>query len=227
MALPGPSRYQKQAAARRRTGDITRLADQYQRNVQAITGEYEQAFAQFQQQTKEKLAPYESALERYQTETYPAYEKAAENYRAQSLAFEKKIEGYNKAVASFNTWNPVASDVNYWDFLANYLGGKEADIGLVYEWEQTREVPMVAAYGTVTKRAGPDPGEFTEKFEEKLPTAPDAPTPPEIGAFDASQFDARRGQLETEFKRELGERRSARQRAVSRGGARPLLQGRA
>jgi tetratricopeptide (TPR) repeat protein len=256
MALPGPSRYQKQAAVRRRTGDITRLADQYQKNVQAVTGEYEQAFSQYQAQTKEKMAPYEEALGRY-TEAMPEYEKQASAYAQRLSDYQSRMQAYDTALQAYSTMAekfslPVGQlygDAPGKMYVASYRSSDErrgANIaarafGLnpegaygyyfdfdpnLYEYEATSST-RGGTTGVLYRRGGPDPGEFTERFTEAAPTAPQAPTAPEVPAFDSSQFEARRGQLETEFKRELGERRSARQRAVSRGGARPLLQGRA
>jgi hypothetical protein len=256
MALPGPSRYQKQASARRRTGDITRLADQYQRNVEAITGEYEQAFSQFQAQTKEKMAPYEQALGEY-TAAMPEYEKQAAAYAQRLSDFQNRMQAYNTALEAYSTRTdkfavPVGqltvNNPRGMFYLPSVKSGKSKEMNLalqafglspenltdttvfsvdenLFEYEET-SFSKGGTTGFLYRRAGPDPGAFTEQFTEAAPVAPKiAGAPPEIAAFDASQFEARRGQLETEFQRELGERRSARQRAVSRGGARPLLQG--
>jgi hypothetical protein len=257
MALPGPSRYQKQAAVRRRTGDITRLADQYQRNVQAVTGEYEQAFSQFQAQTRETMAPYEEALGRY-TAAMPEYEKQAAAYAQRLSDYQGRMQAYNTALDLYSTRTekfalPVGEQFTNNPqglmYVTTARGGSSSreanqalrDFGFSpegthgyyfamdpsrFEYVQTGS-SRGGTTGMIYRRGGPDPGAFTEQFTETAPTAPQAPTAPEVPAFDSSQFEARRGQIETEFKREIGERRSARQRAVSRGGARPLLQGRA
>ena len=255
MALPGPSRYQKQAAARRRTGDITRLAEQYQKNVQAVTGEYEQAFAQYQAQTREAMAPYEEALGRY-TAAMPEYEKQAAAYAQRLSDYQSRMQAYNTALDLYSTraekFALPVGELFYNNprgqlYVTTARGGEssrqanlalrqfgfnpEGTHGYFFDMDPSRfeYVQTGSSRGGTTgmlyRRGGPDPGTFTEQFTEAAPTAPQAPTAPELAAFDTSQFEARRGQLETEFKRELGERRGARQRAVSRGGARPLLQG--
>jgi hypothetical protein len=286
MALPGPSRYQKQAAARRRTGDITRLAEQYQRNVQAMTGEYEQAFSQYQAQTREKLAPYEEALSQYSA-ALPEYEKQAAAYRQRVSEYEARLQDFTTRQTQYagvirdasgrpvkfqsfggtqfvnalfdpnstsgGRYVPVQqpNPVNAYFGEEIPVGGRGTeyvvsggDIGGVrfVKTGSVRDPSTSRTYdqGYLIQQVGgtfPDspplsqfanPGQFTEKFTEAAPTAPKSPgAPPEIPEFDVAPFEARRGQLETEFKREVGERRSARQRAVSRGGARPLLQGRA
>lgn len=279
MALPGPSRYQKQAAARRKTSDITRLANQYQRNVQAMTQEYETAFSAYQQQTAEKLAPYEQQLEKYQAETFPIYEQQAEAYRQKIQGYENTLKAYEQYRNSFffagsgNTPTTVVKhsagfSTGSGTSAGGYTGAVYGDEVKDYQFVRTGTQPIIEtkigyrtelrgnqftgyyyvnipySYQTRTNfetgylKKRLETGEFTSlspeqfqirsqpgKFSEQMPLAPEAPTPPQLDEFDASQFEARRGQLETEFKRELGERRSARQRAVSRGGARPLLQG--
>ena len=218
MALPGSTLYQKRTATRRRTADVTRLADQYQRNVEAMTGEYEQAFAQYQAQTQERMAPYEAQVGKY-TESMKTYEQQAAAYKTRLDAYVAGIEDVRA-----NPLQEVGSDkynvskiIRYGTFV--HMDGQSYSIGdgiadynlpVDYEFKDNK-----------LYRQRPDPGAFTDA----VPVAPTVPVAPEVPEFDPGQFDARRVQLETEFKRELGERRSARRRAVSRGGARPLLQG--
>jgi hypothetical protein len=218
MALPGSTLYQKRTATRRRTADVTRLADQYQRNVEAMTGEYEQAFAQYQAQTQERMAPYEAQVGKY-TESMKTYEQQAAAYKTRLDAYVAGIEDVRA-----NPLQEVGSDkysvskiIRYGTFVN--MDGQSYSIGdgianynlpVDYEFKDNK-----------LYRQRPDPGAFTDA----VPVAPTVPVAPEVPEFDPGQFDARRVQLETEFKRELGERRSARRRAVSRGGARPLLQG--
>lgn len=291
MALPGPSLYQKRTATRRRTADITRLADQYQRNIEAMTGEYEQAFGQYEAKTAETFKPYEEAVTKYRSETFPAYEAQASQYMQNLQNYQDAIKGFEEYQSSF--YLPVGSqspqqfvkrdgsfyfreDVgrgkhpgdlratgglsgNQYQFVkTGTMENLYSDLQNVYSvdlvrfvdpvtgrneqrWESSSRTEFVGMRenletgylrtalpggGFTTK----NPNEFQfknapAKFTDPAPTAPAAPAPPEVAPFDDTQFQARRGQLETEFKREIGQRRGARQRAVSRGGARPLLQG--
>lgn len=291
MALPGPSLYQKRTATRRRTADITRLADQYQRNIEAMTGEYEQAFEQYEAKTAETFKPYEEAVTKYRSETFPAYEAQASQYMQNLQNYQDAIKGFEEYQSSFylptGSQTPqqfVVRDGKFYfkeDFgrsktpgelrsMGGLSGGDYQFVGtgtmeniyfnqeMVYRTELVRSVdpvtgrneisyPTVLTYEFVPyyenlqtgylKTALPGGGFTTKtpsefefrsapaKFTDPAPTAPAAPAPPEVAPFDDTQFQARRGQLETEFKREIGQRRGARQRAVSRGGARPLLQG--
>lgn len=218
MALPGSTLYQKRTATRRRTADVTRLADQYQRNVEAMTGEYEQAFAQYQAQTQEKMAPYEAQVGKY-TESMKTYDQQAAAYKNRLDAYVAGLEDVRA-----NPLQEVGSDkysvskiIRYGTFVN--MDGQSYSIGdgiSDYDLPGDYEFKDNKLY-----RQRPDPGAFTDA----VPVAPTVPVAPKVPEFDVGQFDARRGQLETEFKREIGERRGARQRAVSRGGARPLLQG--
>lgn len=294
MALPGPSLYQKRTSARRRTGDITRLADQYQRNVQAMTSEYEQAFSQFQAQTKETMAPYESAIAQYQTQDLPAYQEQANAYMERLKSYQSALDQYSEYVSSFYLPAGSNSPQSFIQrggqfYFAEDVGqgkapGEFGRVGAVsgseYQFVPTgsyenkyivnSDVPVTinryefrtgpdgrvetivvpeTTYVTVSSLAreslpqgylktqlpgggftSKSPSDFSvrsepAKFTEEAPMAPQAPVAPEMPQFDSSAFDVRRAQLQTEFERELGERRSARRRAVSRGGARPLLQG--
>lgn len=254
MSLPGPSRYQKQLAVRRRTGDITRLTEQYQKNVQAMTADYEKAFSQYQEDIATKMVPYESAMEQYRA-AMPEYEKQAAAYTQRLNEYQSRMQAYNEALDLYSSRAkrfslPVGELFNEPGklYVTTARGGdssRQANLALrafglnpegthgyffkfnpdLYEYQQTAS-SRGGTTGVLYKRGGAYPGEFTEQFTEAAPTAPQAPgAPPKIAEFDASQFEARRGQLESEFQRELGERRSAKKRAVSRGGARPLLQG--
>jgi len=63
--------YQKRTKVRRMS-DIERLAQQYSKNIESMTGQYQQSFADYQKMVAEKMAPYESEVKRYQTELMPA-----------------------------------------------------------------------------------------------------------------------------------------------------------
>lgn len=245
--------YQKRTAQRRRTSDITRLVEQYQKNVQATTAEYETAFGQYQKETAEKMAPFEEQMRKYQTELYPAYEEQAARYRENLAGFEQRANEYRQALEKYMTkgerfglevaYNPAQNNYAIQEYLRTGRNAQQYNqmmrqfgitpsSGLPYEIGFTEAQNPDFFYeigagnrGYLYKRGGPDPGEFTETFTETLPTMPEAPVAPEISDFDASQFEAKRQQLETELTREVGERKSARLAAVSRRSRRPMLQG--
>ena len=192
----------------RRMTDIDRLAAEYKRNVEAITGEYQQSFGAFQTEQARKMEPYNVAAEQYKT-AMGEYETQAADYRGKLTAYQKAIEDVQA--------NPR-------QLVGRTIGGGKR--GFMYEIEGQR----------YSERAGLPEGYSVDanqnlykdrpipKFTEKAPTAPTAPTMPELGEFDTSAFQAKRGQAETTFKREVAERKAARLGAVGRRITRPMLQ---
>jgi hypothetical protein len=217
--------------------DIDRLAAEYRRNVDAMTGEYQKAFGEFEAGRAKTLEPYNLASAQYQT-AFADYEKQAAGYRERLGAYQKAIEDFptsagervnaptwrNRGGAGFTIggvqYRADELPVNY--FLADVMG-EVPEMVTQGAGRGARKVPtgkMVTAVVGQELRKRTPPGEFTEK----APTAPTTPTMPELAEFDSSRFAARRGELESTFKREVGERRAARLGAVSRRATRPMLQ---
>lgn len=97
--------------------------------------------------------------------------------------------------------------------------------GLQLEYANERKGKYGVYY--LTKRAGPDPGEFTDPF----PTAPNIsaptmPTPADTSGVTA-QYTKTIEEEKQAFEREIGERKLASQRARRRVSDRPLLAGEA
>lgn len=209
--------YQKRMTLRKNS-DLTRLAEQYKKNLEATTGQYEASFAAYQKQRDELMAPYEAAVKKYKEVDMPAYESAAAAYRQRLDQFNEQLAAYEAspeertAVFKIVGGSPAAWQVRNLqtgkvgqlpggaldDLMAQ---GLENDGGTLYK---------------VTKKKMPT-------LSEKAPSAPQAPTAPQIAGFDESQFQQKRQQLQTEFQRETGERRNARLAAVGRRASRPLL----
>lgn len=212
------SKSQMSMLQRRRTTDIERLAQQYKKNVESLTGDYQKSFGEYQARTAEQMRPFEDQMAKYKTELYPEYEKQVQAYQA-------KLDSYKAALADIEA-NPLE--------VANVPTRRVGRGGAIFTIDGVEygEGPLPDVYrlpGLPKNYSFQDGKLFRERavptFTEKAPELPQAPTLPQIGEFDASQFDQRRGQLETEFKREVGERKSARLSAVSRRSSRPLLQG--
>jgi hypothetical protein len=226
----------KQPRLRRMT-DIDRLAAQYKKNVEAITGEYQQSFGAFQAEQTRKMEPYSVAAEQYKT-AMGEYEKQAADYRGKISAYQKAIEDFPTSAGekvNAPTWANrggsgfVIGGQQYRkdDLPANYfiadVMGEVPETVMQGAGRGARRVPtgrMVTAKVGEELRVRTPPGAFSEK----MPTAPTAPTMPELGEFDASTFQAKRGEAETTFKREVAERKAARLGAVGRRATRPMLQ---
>lgn len=221
----------------RRMTDIDRLAAEYKRNIEAITGEYQQSFGAFQTEQAKKMEPYNVATEQYKA-AMGDYETRAADYRSKLSAYQKAIEDFPTSPGekvNAPTWRNrggsgyVIGGVQYRkeDLPVNYfmqdIMGQVPEMVRQGAGRGARNVPtgkMVTAKVGEELRVRTPPAAFTEK----APTAPTAPTMPELGEFDASAFQAKRGQAETTFKREVAERKAARLGAVGRRITRPMLQ---
>lgn len=192
MARQQLTQFQK-ARLSRRLGGIDQLATQYQKSIQQITGEYQQAFGQYQENVTAKMAPYEAALSQYQNVDFPDYEEAAARYQS-------KLDAYNRELEALAADPVIERQGSQWT-KRDWLGRRKR---IDYVYYEAKPIP---------------------EFTARAPSAPDAPTPPTIDPFDSSEFDEKRAQAQTTYKREVGERRAARQSAVSRRSARPLMQG--
>jgi len=230
--------YQKRTKVRRMS-DIERLAREYSKNVQAMTGQYEQSYADYQKQVAEKMAPYEAEVKRYQSELMPTYESQAADYKTRLSQYQQALKDFEQnKVAEWVPANVVATTRSRRGVVQNYIDvptwfedygrSKYMPSGETYSGRLGAE-GMIARGGTPIKQEG---GKFylgklsklPEKFTEAAPTAPSAPVRPKIKEFDTSAFAAKKSEAEQTFKREVGERKAARLGAVSRRATRPMLQ---
>jgi len=225
------SKAQMRMLQRRGSSDIERLSQQYQKDISALTGDYEQSFAGFQAEREKQMQPYNLAAEQYKT--------SMADYETQAAAYRSKLGEYQATIADIEK-NP--SEMVPMNFRRAGRSGRIFTIdGREYN---ERNLPenyflenVVVGKADIKNRSGQVIGQrdateerlfrtrTAQPLTEKAPVAPTAPEMPELAGFDETSFQTRRGELETGFKREVGERKAARQRAVSRKTARPLLQG--
>ena len=216
----------------RRMTDIERLAQQYTRNINELTGQYETSFGDYQKQVAQQMAPFEEASTKYKAETLPTYESQAADYRARLTQYQSQLEDIQKTPSEMIN-APVRQtgrSGRIYTIDGREYGERALPEGYFIEAVVTgkadnknRSGQVIGQYDVIEDRL------FRAKtlpsFTEKAPVAPTAPTAPEVAEFDASQFEQRRGQLQEEFGREVGERRAGRLSAVSRRSRRPMLQG--
>jgi hypothetical protein len=192
--------FKQRQLARRSTSDIDRLAKQYKSAVEQITGEYTTAFTGYQANVAEKMKPFEAELTTYKESLLPTYE-------AQKASYLKNLEDYNKLLADLEA-NPVTEATGY---------------------KQVKK-PRYGLFGLAGYETKSEPFTYyipkeIPKFTETAPTPPATPMAPTVEPFESGQFAAKKEEVESKFKRELGERRAAKMGAVSRKATRPLLQG--
>lgn len=192
--------FRQRALARRRTSDLDLLAKQYKQQVDQMTGQYQEAFGQYQAKVAEQMKPFDEQMAQYTNVAVP-------NYEASKAKYQEQLDAYNKQLADLQA-NPTTTRVISYE-------EKKPRFGLF----------GIAGYTTETKYMTVEDPKPVPTFTEKMPEAPTAPTAPQVDQFDTAQFDEQRGQLESTFKREVGERKAGRLAAVSRRVARPLLQG--
>lgn len=222
-ALP---QFQQRRLARRAGSDITRLASQFSTGINALTDEYQRAFSTYQAGVEEKMAPFQAALAQYQTKDMPAYEAAKAQY-------QKQLDAYNAQLKALEA-DPVTERTERVFVGRNWYGKKQYEDVTFYD---PKPIPQFATPRQVQTLVSPERTGFlgrviparyrTETVYDPIeaPKLPVAPKAPEIGQFDDSGFAARKQQLQTDFQREVGERRSARLGAVSRRSSRPMLRG--
>ena len=232
------TQYQKRTKVRRMS-DIERLAREYSKNVQAMTGQYEQSYADYQKNVATQMAPYEAEVARYQQELMPTYETQAANYKTRLSQYQQALKDFeqnkvvewvpaNVAATTTSRRGRVSSYIDVPTWFEDYNRSKYMPSGESYSGRLGAEM-MIARGGLPLKQEG---GTFylgrlaqlPERLSEKAPTAPSAPVRPEIKEFDTSAFAAKKAEAETTFKREVGERKAARLGAVSRRATRPMLQ---
>lgn len=223
------TQYQKRMMVRK-TSDLTRLADQYKQNIEAITGQYESEFSNWQKQRDELMAPYEAAVKKYKEVDVPNYESAASAYRQRLDAFNQRLSDYEA--------NPTKVKKEAYKIINYYGNGiwslQPKGINDVVFWNDASLLQEIKS-GNLSKSGGANLSRgdviYTQEnapvptFNEKAPTAPTAPTKPDVPEFDASQFEQSKTQLQTSFQRDIGARKDARLAAVGRKASRPLLQG--
>ena len=210
--------YQKRMMLRKQS-DLTRLSEQYKKNIEAMTGQYESEFSAYQKQRDELMAPYEAAVKQYKEVQIPQYESATASY-------QQRLENFNQALANFQPKTKVDAPFSFGGDIKNIVqvwnvDGKKISSGNLppgYSIQASGSKSLDRFYDLY--RDNPVP-----TFSEKAPTAPTAPEAPDIPAFDQSKFEQQKTELQTGYQREVGERKGARLATVSRKVARPLLGG--
>lgn len=214
------TQYQKRMMMRKGS-DLTRLAEQFKKNIEASTGEYESAFSAYQKQREEAMAPYEVASKEYREILMPAYESA-------KAAYEERLNKFNEALSGFQPKTKVnASKVeiginpkNFDPFQIFTVDGQKIDTRKLPSGYSTQDAPK----GTKDRFVDLYKDNPVPTFSEKAPSAPSAPQAPQIAGFDETKFEQKRNQIQQEFQREVGERKGARLAVVGRKGSRPLMQ---
>ena len=209
--------------------ELQKLQKRFQQAQQQFLGAQAGATSEYQ----EKLKGYDIASKAFE-EKSKAHQGALEKYLQKeylpdAMSYFPYGDGYFTPSASYN------SSRTYWDsrtgrltaagqqlrdrlvsygLKPRYSTGLDFNLPDDFDWEHTGTSPGgEVTYGKISKRLGPNPGEFAE-------TAPGAPQ-----MADLSAARQKLGEEEQYFKRETGERKLAGVRARRRTQERPLLAG--
>ena len=175
------------------------------------TSDIDRLAAQFRSGIDNVTAEYQRAFGTYKqttAEKMAPFEAAMARFRTQDMPayeaaraqYQKELDAYNETLRAIEE-DPVVARTESVFVGRNWYGKKQYQDVTVYD---PKPIP---------------------KFEAKKPELPTAPEAPTIAGFDDSQFKQQKQQLQSDFSREVGERRASRMGAVGRRSARPLLQG--
>lgn len=247
-----PTIYQRKQAARRATADIERLAKTYQSGLFDTVQQQQNAFTGWQAESDRVMAPYVASVNQYTNVAFPAYQSQVAQYNTTMAAYEQQAAAYRERLNAFQTSlrdfetnlereaaaenavnqeQRVTKTVPIGSGLVAQVRAEAERLGAAANVPTGGVVAQVRAelerLERVNKRVVPT---FTEQPPAPpsvaMPTPPTPPgAPPNIPALDTSPFEAKRGELETTFKREVGERKAAKQNVVMRRMSRGMLQG--
>lgn len=174
-----------------------------QRRVARRTGsDVTRLASSFKMQTGALADQYQSEFAKYQqmvAEKMAPYQAAVADYQSRlEPAYQTELTAYNERLANFQQQLAAISADPVTERVQREVVGRK--------WYGKK------IYGDVTYF---DPKPIPE-FKDKAPELPNLPTAPEVQAFDSTALETKGKQLQSDFNREIGERRAARMGAVQR-----------
>lgn len=86
------STYLERRMARQVGGsDITRLAGQYKKDIDALSGQYQTQLDKYKTDVAAKMAPYEAQMSQYKQTVEPQYQSALESYNAKLAEYQRQL----------------------------------------------------------------------------------------------------------------------------------------
>jgi hypothetical protein len=164
----------------------------------------------YQRQAQGLAGQYETEFTNYKNKVaqqMAPFEQAMQQYQTQAMpAYESALAQYQQKYD--------AHQAQLAEIAANPVTERVERVVVGKKWYGKKK------YGNVTF-FDPKP---IPTFNEKAPDRPNAPDAPQIAEFDSSEFEQRKGQLQQDFSREVGERKGARLQATRRA-SRTMLSG--
>lgn len=229
---------QTQAVQRRlsrRVGgsSMVRLADQFQGQIKALTSQYETEFSQYQERVNEMMGAYDreatnfnQALEAYSRDVVDPYNTSVQEFRSAIDAYTEQASLYQSGAKDYDLRSYWRNQHSFFDI----NGQRVSTSDVMANPEKFGYEFLITPFDS--GRRGSGLYKARPLFNEAAPVAPEkpeefalaAPTMPVIDEFDQSEFDARRGELQQGFQRDVAARKGARLQATRRT-SRTLLSG--
>lgn len=170
--------------------DITKLANQYSKQIKGVSDGYDAKFSDYQKTSSAAMSAYDSQVAAYEVASQAQMQQQA----AETSSYNAQLDAHLAALKEIEA-NPVTERTERVKVGRTWYGKSIYDNVSYFD---PKPIPT---------------------FDVKPPTVREAlaaPSAPDVGTFDGSEFVAQREGFEQGFKREVGERKSARMNAVQR-----------
>ena len=211
----------------RKNSDITRLSQQFGKDIGSTTLAYEKSFGDYQKQRDELITPYDTAVKNYQDVLYPQYEQASSNYKTKLDSFNAELEDIKNNPKESKAAYKIISNAGQGNWSLQPTGVKDV------EWWNDAYLLREIARGNLTKSGSKNlargdivyakESRAVPSFSEKAPSAPSRPEAPVIPSFDDSEFKKQSQDLQAGYSRDLSERKASRLNVIGRKSSRPLM----
>jgi hypothetical protein len=92
MATRPQAQFIQRRLARRAGGsNITRLAQDYTRQIGDLTNQYQTEFSRYQDMVAQQMAPFQEAMNQFQTQAMPGYESELAQYQQKFDAYQAEL----------------------------------------------------------------------------------------------------------------------------------------
>jgi hypothetical protein len=150
---------QRRLARRAGGSNITRLAQDYTRQIGDLTSQYETEFTRYQDMVAQQMAPFQEAMSQFQTQAMPGFE-------AELTQYQQKFDAYQAELAAIAA-DPVTERVERMKVGRTWYGkSKYADVTFF----DPKEIPTFDAQAPVAPDAptAPQIDEFdSSQFDQR------------------------------------------------------------
>lgn len=234
--------------ARQYSASVESMTSDYERAFAENARRMQEQMAPFEA----SMAKYKTALDEYTANIAMPYQQASEKFAQEAATYAQKESAFaselaqiatgarNKTARSYEAKVGKQGSYEIYDFFVNDpttgqripLHGAQGVLQNPSKYGYDYVLTPVESgnrgtniYTFVPRPTTPEPGPAPVAPEKPAPFAMEMPKTPTIAPFDDTEFAQKRVELESQFQREVGERRASRLNVTRRRTARPLLQG--